>query len=161
MTSSSSLLFQLPCELGTLELAPQVLSHFDAHKQGKRLSREAGGQLFATFDTPALIRIVDVTGPRPTDRRSIYRYEPDRRAETAEISERYSRGLHFLGDWHTHFQRFPVPSSMDERSMREMVQRSSHSLSGFVMVVVGQAEFPDGIHVSFHSKTDSTRLSLL
>lgn len=159
--TSRSLRFKLPFASEILELTPQVLAHFDKHKQKKRWSREAGGQLFATFDEPSLIKIVDVTGPRKSDRRSVFGFEPDRVAEKKEIAERFERGLHFVGDWHTHPQSIPSPSFTDERSMRDMVQSSSHNLRGFVMVIVGQAAFPQGIHVSFHSRVESIQLSLL
>ena len=153
-----SLRFRLPNGLGSLVLSPTVLTHFEAHKQLKCLASEAGGQLFATFENWSIMNIVDVTGPRPTDKRSMFRYQPDRIAENAEIREQFARGLHFVGDWHTHKQRVPMPSSTDENSIRELVQRSSYDLAGFVLVVVGQTEFPNGLHVSFHTKTGSTIL---
>jgi integrative and conjugative element protein (TIGR02256 family) len=150
--------FRLPNGIGLLEFSPQVLAHLEAHKQRKLFAREAGGQLFASFDDPSVMQILDITGPRQTDKRSIYNYEPDRIAEKAEISERFARGVHFVGDWHTHRQRIPTPSGIDEHSIRELVRLSSHDLVGFVLVVVGQAAFPEGLHVSFHSKTASTLL---
>jgi integrative and conjugative element protein (TIGR02256 family) len=151
-----SLRFKLPADFEILELSPVVLAHCEAHKQLKWLSCEAGGQLFASFENPSVMLIVDVTGPRPTDKRSVYNYEPDRVAEQEEIKDRFSRGLHFVGDWHTHKQRIPKPSGTDERSIRELVRCSDHDLSGFILIVVGQAAFPDGLHVSFHSKSGST-----
>lgn len=114
--------------------------------------------MFASFDDPSVTMVSEITGPRDTDKRSMYNYEPDRIAEKAEIRDRFARGLHFVGDWHTHRQRIPKPSGTDEHSIRELVRFSSHDLAGFVLVVVGQAPFPDGLHVSFHSKKGSTVL---
>jgi integrative and conjugative element protein (TIGR02256 family) len=153
-----SLVFRLPTGLGSLELSPQVLQHLDANRQRRLLSREAGGQLFATFEDPSIMNVVDATGPRPTDRRSLYNYQPDRIAEKAEIRDRYARGLHYMGDWHTHRQKRPTPSPTDEHNINELVRLSSHDLAGFILVIVGQASFPDGLHVSFHSKTNAIRL---
>jgi len=152
-------MFAMPNGWGLLALSPQVLSHFEAHKQHRCFSREAGGQLFATFEDPSVMRIVDITGPRPTDQRSMYSYHPDRTAEQAEIRERFERGLHFVGDWHTHRQRIPTPSGTDLDSIRDQVRCSSHDLVGFVLVVVGQATFPQGLHVSLHSESESTVLA--
>ncbi len=154
-----SLTFCLPNRWGTLEISSQVLAHFERHKQRKIVAPEAGGQLFATFDDPAVMKVVDVTGPRPTDKRSMFNYQPDRIAERAEIKERYLRNLHFVGDWHTHRQLMPSPSRTDEQSIRELVRFSTHDLAGFVLVVVGQATFPQGLHVSFHSKSSSVVLT--
>jgi integrative and conjugative element protein (TIGR02256 family) len=147
--------FRLPKKWGLLEIAPHVLAHFEVHKQRKMFAREAGGQLFASFEHPSVMKIVDVTGPRQTDKRSMYNYQPDRNAERAEIKERFARGLHFVGDWHTHRQRIPHPSSTDEDSIGELVRFSAHDLPGFVMIIVGQGPFPEGLHVSFHFRAGS------
>ncbi|WP_340676199.1 Mov34/MPN/PAD-1 family protein [Paraperlucidibaca sp.] len=158
----TSLIYQLPDSLGLLELSESVLAHFEANKQRNRMSCEAGGQLFAQIDNPGKrIKVVDATGPRSTDRRSIFGYVPDRVAEREEIFDSYSRGLHFVGDWHTHRQLQPLPSATDNASMREMVMQSAHDLSGFIMVIVGQACFPGGLCVSFHSKAMSHQLVLV
>lgn len=156
------LVYQLPGSLGILELSEDVLAHFEANKQRGWLSCEAGGQLFAKIDdSGGGIRVLGVTGPRPTDRRSVFGYVPDRAAERAEIFEYYSRGLHFVGDWHTHRQPKPLPSSTDQASMRDMVRQSAHDLAGFIMIIVGQGNFPDGLYVSFHSETTSHQLVLV
>ncbi|HEY0684835.1 MAG TPA: Mov34/MPN/PAD-1 family protein [Steroidobacter sp.] len=133
-----------------MELSIDVLKHLAAHKQTRWWDREAGGQLFAILDQPSLVRIVDISGPRPTDRRSRNNYEPDRAAEKREIKERYAIGRHFVGDWHTHRQCVPHPSGTDEHSIQELVRNSSHDLAGFFLVIVGQAEFPNGLYLAFH-----------
>lgn len=158
---NSSLFFRLPSSFGVLELAPEVLAHFEANKQRRCFSREAGGQLFATFNKPSAIKIVKATGPRLTDQRSVFGYEPDRAAEKIEIWENYAQGFHFVGDWHTHRQKVPMPSSTDNSSMSDMVQQSSHDLPGFIMVIVGQARFPEGLYISFHSRVRSVQLKPL
>src|SRR3546814_8042190 len=76
------------------------------------------------------------------DRRTRTSYIPDRRAEQAEIFDRHARGLHYVGDWHTHPERYPQPSSPDAQSIAECVAKSTHQLNGFVLIIVGQAEPP-------------------
>jgi integrative and conjugative element protein (TIGR02256 family) len=158
---SDGFTYALPGDLGVLTLSSQVLQHFTAHRQRKLLAREAGGQLFATFADPSVMAVVEATGPRKNDKRSVFSYRPDRMAERAEIEERFARGLHFVGDWHTHRERVPNPSDEDKRSIIESVHQSAHDLAGFLLVVVGQVEFPDGLHVSFHSRDASVVLTPL
>ena len=136
-----------------------VIEHLKAHRQRRWLQPEAGGQLFARFDGNDAV-VVEATGPRPTDRRSPMSYGPDRCAEREEIAERHSRGLHFIGDWHTHPERRPAPSSPDCWSIGDCVRRSSHSLNGFVIVVVGTANPPDGLYVAIHDGRASYRLGV-
>jgi integrative and conjugative element protein (TIGR02256 family) len=131
----------------SLQFAERVLHHFDRHRQTRYWHREAGGLLFARFELPNIL-IEDATGPRRTDSRRRYSYSPDVAAERSEIEERFRRGLHFVGCWHTHPERFPAPSQVDIRNTSECVRRSAHGLNGFVMAIVGQAQLPRGLLVS-------------
>lgn len=131
----------------SLVFTKQVTEHFIAHRQTRWWNREAGGQLFARFELPDII-IVEATGPRRSDRRKRYSYHPNRRAEQREIIERHRRGLHFIGDWHTHPVDIPTPSTDDADNMVELVTRSRHALNAFVLVIVGRADFPEGLSVN-------------
>ncbi len=142
----------------TIRLTPALIAKFMRHRQRFRWQREAGGQLFARITGP-LIEIVEATGPRPTDQRGRYHYHPDKWAEQHEIDDRFTGGLHFVGDWHTHAQRQPEPSSTDLRSIAEMVQRSRHDLNGFVLVVLGTADPPEGLYLAVHDGVVAHRLA--
>jgi integrative and conjugative element protein (TIGR02256 family) len=103
--------------------------------------------LFATFSGSDVV-IREATGPRRTDHRTRTSYRPDRRAEQQEILERHNRGLHYVGDWHTHPSPKPTPSNLDYLSIQASVRQSTHRLGGFVLIIVGTLCAPDGLHVS-------------
>jgi integrative and conjugative element protein (TIGR02256 family) len=128
---------------------PEVIARFERHQQLRWWQCEAGGQLFARFRGDA-IHVVEATGPRRSDRRSRYKYEPDRRAEQREIEERFPLGVHFIGDWHTHPEDDPRPSAVDLRTTADGVRTSRHGLHAFVMVIAGRAQFPAGLYVALH-----------
>lgn len=151
------LCYNLPEELGVLIVEPQVVHYLLERRQKGFWSKEAGGQLFGIYSENEM-RIVEATGPRPTDRCGMYHYWPDRESEKAEIKDRHRKGLHFLGDWHTHKQRHPCPSSTDIESVQEMVIKSTHHLPGFLMLIVGNEKPPLGFHVSFHTVLDWVEL---
>jgi integrative and conjugative element protein (TIGR02256 family) len=136
-----------------------VLVHFQRYRQVRWWQREAGGQLFARVEV-GQINVVEATGPRRSDRRSRTSYEPDRIAEQQEINERFPLGLHFIGDWHTHPEEGPQPSSIDVRSTADDVRKSHHCLNAFVLVIVGRGELPGGLHVSLHDGTMQYPLKL-
>jgi integrative and conjugative element protein (TIGR02256 family) len=140
-----------------LLLSEAVLEHFHRHRQRRAKEPEAGGQLFAELK-PSEIAIVEATGPRPTDRRGRTTYNPDRRAEQREIDQFHLRGLHYVGDWHTHPCEIPVPSRTDINSIVDTATRSTHDLNGLVLIIVGTAPFPRGLRVSVYS--DSAELVL-
>lgn len=132
-----------------LEFSEDVLDHFTRFQQTGFKHREAGGQLFARIEN-GRIWVVEATGPRLTDRRGRTSYQPDRYAEQREIDDRFPAGLHFIGDWHTHPEDRPKPSSVDLSSTADGVRRSRHGLNAFVMVIVGRGELPVALHVSVH-----------
>ncbi len=136
-----------------------ALDRFARNRQLHPSSAEAGGQLFATFDS-AVAHIELATGPRPTDHRSRYRFQPDRWAEQLEIKTMFRQGLHYVGDWHTHPTQAPLPSSEDLRNIRAVVRKSLHQLTGFVLVVVGNAPFPRGLSVTVDTGKDALRLQV-
>ena len=133
----------------TLTITDAVEDHFLRHRQMKWLSREAGGQLFASINGSDVL-VEEATGPRKTDRRGRWHYVPDRTLENAEIAERYEQGLHFVGDWHTHPQDIPSPSNRDISSIRDCVKQSQHNLHGFILIIVGRLAPPTGFHVLLH-----------
>lgn len=127
-----------------------VLAHFADNQQINKDSHEAGGQLFAQLSGDCVV-ISSASGPRSSDRRSRYLYLPNRREEQREIDTMHLKGLHFIGDWHTHAEPAPQPSSSDIQSIQDAVVHSRHHLFGFIMIVVGNADLPAGLHVSFNS----------
>ena len=129
-----------------LLLTDEVLAHFRRHRQLADHSKEAGGQLFATFNGDK-IQIERATGPRQSDRRGIRSFIPNRLAERREIKRLFKARLHYVGDWHTHPEPRPQPSSTDIDSFQNMFSKSRHKLASLVIVIVGTVAFPEGLFV--------------
>lgn len=142
-----------------LVISEEVLTEFERLRQDTPYKTEAGGQLFGSL-TKSEIVVERITGPRRTDKRGRYHYEPDRRAEQYEILKMHKQNLHYVGDWHTHPESKPVPSGRDLHSIMECFQRSTHGLNGFLLIVIGTAPFPAGLHVSLHSSNNHIELKV-
>lgn len=140
-----------------IEFEKTVLDHLNVHRQTRFWHREAGGLLFARIEGRS-IRVVEATGPRPTDRRSRFGYTPDRKSEQAEIDARHSAGLHYIGDWHSHPEARPTPSGRDERTMKSRVVLSQHQLNGILFAIIGTAELPAGLTAVVHDGKACHRL---
>jgi integrative and conjugative element protein (TIGR02256 family) len=130
-----------------LILSSNVVDHLRKHRQKWWWQREAGGQIFARFNRSEIL-VERITGPRSADKRTRHTFYPHRHTEQREIEEYHLKNLHFVGDWHTHPESKPSPSFRDFSSITEMVARSSHALGGFVLLIVGQREPPDGFFVA-------------
>jgi integrative and conjugative element protein (TIGR02256 family) len=133
-----------------VRVGPQALATFDAHRQRRFYQREAGGQLFARVRDDDW-EIVAATGPRSRDCRGRFSFWPHRASEQEEIFQHHEQGLDYVGDWHTHPEDVPTPSSDDLSSIAEVVRRSKHHLPGFLLLIVGRKPFPGGLWASFHS----------
>ena len=149
----------------SIVLTDTLLEHLKRQKQ-KWWQSERGGQLFASLSV-GLVKIQLATGPRSSDRRTRCSYLPDRLSEQQEIDACFSKGLHFVGDWHTHSSKKPVPSQADLTVTRSIFQSSTHQLNAIVLLIVGQASFPVGLfvglfnHLGMHQlngKVDSAEL---
>jgi integrative and conjugative element protein (TIGR02256 family) len=137
-----------------------VVGHFRRSRQLKRRDREAGGQLFARLAPPDII-ITEATGPAKKDKRSRFSFLPDRASEQLEINVMYERGLHYVGDWHTHPAPRGTPSDRDFTSIGELVRHSRHGFGGFLVIVVGTSEPPEGLAVYLHNGKQPHELSPL
>jgi len=129
----------------------EVVDHFLRHRQQRFWHKEAGGQLFARCSSEGIV-VEEATGPRRSDVRKRTLYLPDRLAEQLEINERHERGLHYVGDWHTHPELTPGFSGQDLASIQDCFKRSHHELNAFVLVIVGQDFSPQGLQVTLHDQ---------
>lgn len=147
-----------PSALKDLQFSDSVLSRLRRHRQKRPWQCEAGGQLFGRVEGN-IWRLEEATGPRRGDLRTLFGYEPDRVAEQREIDEHFARGLHFLGDWHTHRERSPEPSPRDIRSMGDMIRESRTDLPCFLMVIVGVQLELNTWHISHHGRFEWSRIA--
>ncbi|HEU0080609.1 MAG TPA: Mov34/MPN/PAD-1 family protein [Candidatus Paceibacterota bacterium] len=155
------LTYKLPGSLGIVIFSEAALRTISTYRQCGFFSKEAGGQLFAEIEN-GVMRIVDATEPRKKDRRGKFSFWPHRPTEQTEIKERFKKkGLHFVGDWHTHPESTPSPSGSDARSIAETMRQSRHTLPGILLVIIGTLELPDGLYVGFQTKTMLYKLDVL
>ena len=130
--------------LEVIELADTAISHMLRYRQARSSAKEAGGQLFASFSS-GLVRVERASGPSLFDRRSRFSFLPSNRNAAKVIRDFHRRGLHYVGDWHTHPEARPSPSADDLRSIHSAYRESVHHLSGFLMVIVGTEPPPHGL----------------
>lgn len=132
--------------IGTIHFSDNVIDLFNRHKQRWAWSPEGGGQLFCQF-VGNVINVVEGTEPGRVDKCSRYSFWPSRRKEQREINDYYSRGLHYIGDWHTHPQNIPSPSPEDANKLKDIFRNSQHQLKYMLLVVVGRNDIPTGIWI--------------
>ncbi len=134
-----------------------VLAHLDRHRQRSASDKEAGGQIFASYER-GTITIRQATGPYDTDDRSRYRFTPDRSLEKRDLRKWFRKRRHYIGNWHTHPEAVPKPSRVDVKNTRARFIESDTQLLAFTMIIVGLSSFPEGLWVSLIDATGHTVL---
>ncbi|WP_457374776.1 Mov34/MPN/PAD-1 family protein [Pseudomonas tolaasii] len=106
-----------------VHLLPEVLDTFHAFVQGPQ-HLEAGGILLGCVRGPHL-QIIEATTPSPRDRRSKFSFERDDYYHDATAIKRWEESagiIRYLGEWHTHPENYPSPSSTDLREWRTLAE---------------------------------------
>jgi integrative and conjugative element protein (TIGR02256 family) len=137
-------------------LSDSVLDLFSAYRQ-KGDQPEAGGMLFVRFEFPDII-VEEASPPGKGDKRWRTLFIPCRKIQRRYIKQKYEEGLHFIGEWHTHPQNTPTPSSLDLRSMEDSFVKSQHELNRFIMIVVGNSQEELKLWVGVHNSTGYLQL---
>jgi integrative and conjugative element protein (TIGR02256 family) len=117
----------------------KVYDHIFSYRQTSVKSQEAGGQLFAVIDGASIILKL-ATGPHQKDIRTLFGFLPNRENEQKIINKQYSKGLHYVGDWHTHYEENPSPSFEDLNSMQESFLLSKHDLNWLILIIIGKTK---------------------
>jgi integrative and conjugative element protein (TIGR02256 family) len=97
---------------------------------------ESGGLLFAEFCLPKIF-VKKASMPNKTDCRSRHEFKPDQVVQQKTINAYFKKGLHYIGEWHTHPEKYPVPSVIDIASMKNTFIASRHELNYFLLIIVG------------------------
>lgn len=130
------------------EKAVNQLHHYK--QTGSR--NEAGGFLFGEIQS-GVVTIQVVSTPSKADKRSRYGFSWNKHEANKTIQENFKKGLHYLGDWHTHPCRQPTPSLDDTQAIRSTFLDSQHQLNYFIMLILSTK----GIEHSYLALTDGKK----
>jgi len=108
-----------------LYIRPEALEKMNNYRQISWSDPEAGGILIGRVLVEDGNYIIDdVSEPMPTDKRSRARFsrKPEGHQEYYnDVWERENGRCFYLGEWHTHPERVPVPSSIDRKDWNRLL----------------------------------------
>jgi integrative and conjugative element protein (TIGR02256 family) len=145
---------------GIIQFEEKVLEIFSSYQQKNIWDKESGGQLFCRVSASKII-VVEATKPDFKSHRSRFSFGANRDKEQSHINKFFKKGFHYIGDWHTHPENLPLPSSIDLSEIRSIFTQSNHNLSAMLLVIVGREIFPDGIWGGLLDKVSMYPLTLL
>ncbi|MBO0951180.1 Mov34/MPN/PAD-1 family protein [Fibrella forsythiae] len=132
------LLFQIPGG-GRLKISDQALDKMLSFRQLNLEDCEAGGVMLGRLLIDSNDVVIDeVTVPMCQDKRSRFAFYRHKRGHQAVINQRWhsSNGTCiYLGEWHTHPEPVPTPSTTDRNDWRRKLRADRFEKSLFFVIV--------------------------
>jgi len=103
--------------------------------------RETGGVLMGYWSDDSAV-ITTAIGPGPEAIGTMRRFRPNSEWQKLEIARVYQasgRTVTYLGDWHSHPRRLPLPSRLDVRTARRISTFDDAGAPNPLMLIVGEA----------------------
>lgn len=124
---------------------------------------EAGGILLGSiYDDFIQIEAISTPGGSDIRKPSFFQRDRDRAQRLINQAHEYSQGItNYLGEWHTHYQKTPRPSSLDISEMQKTFEKSKLPLQFIVAIIVGNSDFIGNLWVGFQDKDGLQPCSIL
>ncbi|WP_204103268.1 MULTISPECIES: Mov34/MPN/PAD-1 family protein [Spirulina sp. CCY15215] len=126
---------------GKLEISLPALSQMLKFRQNRCWKSEAGGVLMGRYIRESLdVVIDDVTIPMRGDRRKRFNFFRDRDRHQRAINQAWQESdgtTHYLGEWHTHPEKVPIPSPSDRANWNRHLQQDIFSGDTLFFIIVG------------------------
>lgn len=129
---------------GVAKISPEALAQMVLFRQTEPGSREAGGVLLGRHILGCRDIVIDeVTCPASADHRLRRSFHRSHAYHQQVIDARWSssRGTcQYLGEWHTHPETFPTPSSVDFSDWRRRLRVDRFTGDALLFIIIGTAE---------------------
>lgn len=127
-----------------LHIEDSALFKLYSYKQNQANQNEAGGVLFGKkiANTEEYI-VSDISEPSKKDKQSRFSFVRDYRNTQKDINKKWkeSEGIvNYIGEWHTHPECNPFPSSTDKNLVRQLIDDNSNVFNKLFLVIVGMDE---------------------
>lgn len=111
-------------------------------RQMKRGSHESGGVLLGRYLKDSMDVVVDfVTTPKKNDSSTEVFFFKNKDEHQAVIDEKWEETkwtCNYLGEWHTHPEDHPTPSSLDIKTWLRLVKETEFEFGELHFIIVGR-----------------------
>jgi integrative and conjugative element protein (TIGR02256 family) len=129
---------------GLLEISAQASAILLYYRQTQVKDLEAGGVLLGRLIIGGEDVIIDeITVPAPGDRRSRFFFFRQREAAQRRVQAAWqeTQGTRiYMGEWHTHPEDDPTPSSHDLKNWRRIIKLARYEQDSLFFVIVGRKQ---------------------
>lgn len=120
-----------------LVIMPAPLKGLLSHRQLRWFDSEAAGVLIGERRGPHLV-VYEISEPGPGDIRRrcfVDRRGAHHQSNITEAFERSSGALQYLGEWHTHPEDYPSPSTTDQNSWKRHLASNNEPV---ILLIIGR-----------------------
>lgn len=121
--------------LRLVEVSEEVVRTIERYSRLGENDREAGGILIGSY-RGAHIQIVECTTPLFRDRRSRMHFNRRDKGHQRVALDRWltsKNTLTFVGEWHTHPESHPSPSSIDRQTWKHVARKNKAGSTFFLI----------------------------
>lgn len=144
MYKEECLVFKSPRNDRRVKITSPVMAIFRKYIQGGNNSNEAGGILIGRLVLESSDIVIDKASvPQKKDRRNrflFFRHFLGHQRIINKIWKQSKGTLNYLGEWHTHPQDIPIPSSVDVKSWAQLAKKVQSELDFLLFIIVGREE---------------------
>lgn len=129
---------------GRIKLPIEVISSINEYVQNERHKPEAGGVILGRHILNSLDVVIDkITFPMPGDRAARTSFFRKKQAHQLIIDREWEASGHtctYLGEWHTHPEPYPSPSTIDTFGWDKKLKKDIFDSDSLYFLIVGTAE---------------------
>jgi integrative and conjugative element protein (TIGR02256 family) len=126
---------------GTLELDATVVEKIRKYRQITTVAPESGGILLGRQLLAGGNVVVDeMTEPSQADRRGRFSFFRARKPAQQRVNQAWTESkqtMQYLGEWHTHPEAHPAPSTIDWDDWENILRKASFGSESLYFVIVG------------------------
>ncbi len=124
---------------GRIELPAPVIAYLIRFKQ-PRTAPETGGAIGGYFRRDGVLVISHVMPPSPRSLGGFSwfkRHRGDAQIFVNTVFTDSGGAANYVGEWHTHPEPFPEPSTRDRKMMNDLLKRSKLEIDFLIGIIVG------------------------
>ena len=127
----------------TVHFSPEVEEFFESWMDHDNYHVEAGGLIIGTMEAGSQLTITDITTPQLSDHRfpfHFFRSETSHQEKMDKLWKESGFRKLYLGEWHTHPEPYPHPSSVDISEWKKIASKKQNS-SWMLFLIIGRHAF--------------------
>ncbi|ABQ26396.1 hypothetical protein Gura_2211 [Geotalea uraniireducens Rf4] len=129
---------------GRIKLPVEVIASIHGYIQNDRHKPEGGGVMLGRYIIDSQDVVIDkISFPMPGDRATRTTFFRKKRAHQQVIDRAWEASNHtctYLGEWHTHPEPHPSPSSIDDTNWKRKLKNDIVDSDSLFFLIVGTSE---------------------